>query len=203
VATDKLGHAESAPAQPDTQTQIVGNAWQNPANPRDVNPDGKVVPLDVLAVINELNNRRFSDAVNGKLLARSAEATFYYDVNGDTFATPLDALNIINFLNSGGGEGEGELTGGDDFEDDGDPITLSVLVNPFDRAESAPAPAHQVLGRAVTPHCADARVSRSSERSSVSRFDVEDLFDSDDWHLQVDEIFSDVSSDLDCDLTGF
>ncbi len=40
--------------------------WSNARDPRDVNDDLLVVPLDVILVINELNAPRYEDA-NGRL----------------------------------------------------------------------------------------------------------------------------------------
>jgi hypothetical protein len=81
--------------------------WQNPTNPRDVNNDGRVVPLDVLVIINELNQfgARPLPAPTG-----SNSPPPFWDTNGDGNLTPADALLVINFLNSpqGGFQGEGE-----------------------------------------------------------------------------------------------
>lgn len=81
--------------------------WQNEMIPEDVSGDQAVSPLDVLALINDIN-------LNS---SRSLEGTPqgiapFLDVNGDRSVSPLDVLMVINFINrSGGGEGgngEGE-----------------------------------------------------------------------------------------------
>ncbi len=87
-----------------------GKVWQNPANPRDVDNSGFVVPLDVLIIINELNNPKYRDE-SGRLPLPPPEGTPppYFDVNGDAYITPLDVLIVINFINSQP-QGEGEAT---------------------------------------------------------------------------------------------
>jgi hypothetical protein len=85
-------------------------AWQNPIQPKDADPDTFVVPRDVLVIINELNDPKFSDPVTRKLNPRAGTERFYYDVNGDDFITPNDALIVINSLNA---SGEGESAAGD------------------------------------------------------------------------------------------
>lgn len=85
-----------------------GKVWQNPADARDVDNSGFVVPLDVLLIINELNNPKFRDQ-NGALPLPppAGSPPPYLDVNGDAHVTPIDALIVINFINNrGSGEGE-------------------------------------------------------------------------------------------------
>jgi hypothetical protein len=82
----------------------------------DVNRDGHITPLDVLAVINFVNRQASAS------LARTAPVfpPPSYDTNGDGAVSPLDALNVINRLNtSGPGLGEGEA--------DEEPLPSSVL----------------------------------------------------------------------------
>ncbi len=86
---------------------------QNPRNPRDVNGDGEVTPLDALILINELNQGR-----GGQLPITgpgSGESNPHMpDVSGDGSLSPIDVLLIINALNSrgttAGGEGEGDVS---------------------------------------------------------------------------------------------
>jgi ELWxxDGT repeat protein len=79
---------------------IAGNAdWQNPSNPRDVDGNSILTPLDALQVINELTNRSSSDHVTGEL-AKDRLPTKFYDVNRDGLASSIDALLIINRLGS-------------------------------------------------------------------------------------------------------
>jgi hypothetical protein len=71
----------------------------------DVNRDGHVTPLDVLAVINFLNRQASASL--------AADAPVFpppsYDTNGDGSVSPLDALSLINRLNTAEpGLGEGE-----------------------------------------------------------------------------------------------
>lgn len=86
----------------------------NPVEPRDVNNDGSVTPLDAMLVIQYLNSRRAGSPP--PVTQGSGEFPYYLDVNGDDKVTPVDVLLIINYLNrlramragasSGGAEGE-------------------------------------------------------------------------------------------------
>jgi hypothetical protein len=97
---------------------IAGNAWQNTDNPLDVDGDTVVAPVDALLVINEMNNRRVSDPVNGALPlppdpANGPEQIGYLDVDADRFVSPRDALLVINALNlqaAQRAEGEPDIT---------------------------------------------------------------------------------------------
>lgn len=74
-------------------------SWHNAANPTDVNGRDGTIALDALLVINELNQRRFSDPSTGRLFPPPAVAHDFLDVNNDGHCTALDALLIINQLN--------------------------------------------------------------------------------------------------------
>ena len=67
-----------------------GEAIQNAVNPADVNDDGRVSPLDALAVINEISRKRRGEGESSSTLRRFA------DVTGDGLVSPLDALHVIN-----------------------------------------------------------------------------------------------------------
>jgi hypothetical protein len=68
--------------------------WTNPTLPYDVNNDRSVDPLDVLALINEINRSgsRFLDPVMDV-------SPPYYDPNPDGSIDPLDVLAVINEIN--------------------------------------------------------------------------------------------------------
>ncbi len=80
---------------------ITATPWRNLIDPYDVNDDESLFPSDALAVINEINARRFSDARTSSLPLNMPGAgnPLFYDVNGDNFVTPLDALIVINRIN--------------------------------------------------------------------------------------------------------
>jgi subtilase family serine protease len=87
-----------------------GSSWHHWSLPTDVNADGRVTPLDVLLVINEINLRQYSQP-NVTLPLRPIASTLpYFDVNKDGFVTPLDVLIVINWINahSENESGEGE-----------------------------------------------------------------------------------------------
>ncbi len=73
--------------------------FQNPVEPRDVNGDGQITPVDALILINQLNS--FGPGPLGGNSARggSGEGPMWVDVNGDGVISPLDVLIIINWLN--------------------------------------------------------------------------------------------------------
>ncbi|MCP3691802.1 MAG: hypothetical protein GY917_06390, partial [Planctomycetaceae bacterium] len=78
--------------------------WYNFEEPRDVNHDNLVTPLDVLWIINAINTS------GSRTLPKTRDEGVvapYFDVNRDANATPLDALWVINYLNQQpAGEGE-------------------------------------------------------------------------------------------------
>ena len=86
---------------------------QNEKNRYDVNNDGKVTPLDALAVINLLNGQ-------------SSASVPYPDVNGDGMVTALDALTIINYLNSPSPGAEGEAAEAPVYAPKADLVALSA-----------------------------------------------------------------------------
>ncbi len=74
------------------QLRVV--AEQEPQDPRDVDGDGLITPLDVLLIVNELNEfgpRPTNDPMNPPPRP--------VDVNSDGFVAAIDALLIINHLN--------------------------------------------------------------------------------------------------------
>ncbi len=68
--------------------------WTNPINPFDVNNNHDVEPLDVLAIINEIN-------LNGtRALNPNLDRTLpFVDVNRNGSIDPLDVLMVINEIN--------------------------------------------------------------------------------------------------------
>jgi hypothetical protein len=66
----------------------------------DVNDDGVITPLDVLALIAQVNHRGA-----GSLPVPPVPPylpTSYYDTNGDNTLSPLDVLHVIQDLNAHG-----------------------------------------------------------------------------------------------------
>ena len=106
--------------------QIVRQYFTNPDNAMDVTGDGYVSPLDVLAIVSELNH--------AGSLATSA-TTYFHDVNGDGRATSLDVLTVISHLNTNmpaAAEAEPALWRG-----------LPTTPNPEDVGWAEPVKAHQ------------------------------------------------------------
>ena len=87
-------------------TVKVFSAFQNQLIPLDVDADGSITPLDVLALVNDINANKLRDLPTG--VPGSAP---YLDTNGNGKVDPLDVLEIVNYINaskSGGGGAEGE-----------------------------------------------------------------------------------------------
>jgi hypothetical protein len=78
---------------------LTRHAWNNAADPGDVNGDGTVDPLDALTVINELN----SGGIRALPAVQANSPDELCDVNADDMLTPADALMIINQLNDPSG----------------------------------------------------------------------------------------------------
>lgn len=81
---------------------LLAADWQNPINPYDVDASDEVLPvapLDVLKVITELSERKFSAPVTGVLPQIDPEnVTTFFDVDGDGIVSPSDAVSVINEL---------------------------------------------------------------------------------------------------------
>jgi hypothetical protein len=91
----------------------AGEGNTNETNPLDVNNDGYVSSIDVLALINRINaigRGAFSTMQAEGESAPQQPKKYYYDTNNDGSLSSLDILKIINYLNekSRRGEGEGE-----------------------------------------------------------------------------------------------
>ncbi len=80
---------------------LAAAIWHNVLYSANVNAEAGVTALDALIVINELNNRVYSDPDNASLVTElpEQERPPYYDVNCDGSVTALDALSVINVLN--------------------------------------------------------------------------------------------------------
>jgi hypothetical protein len=76
--------------------------WHNSANPRDVNHDNRITPLDALVVFNDLLTNGVRELSNDQVTPFAstgpAAPTKSVDVNGDNMVTPLDALRVVNAL---------------------------------------------------------------------------------------------------------
>ena len=72
------------------------DGFHNSLTPVDVDANGSIAPIDALLVINELNDRQFSDE-SGAIDLDSVSQQFI-DVNDDQFVSPIDALLVINSL---------------------------------------------------------------------------------------------------------
>ncbi len=77
-------------------TLHVRSIWQNPDNPNDTNGDGRISPVDVLLLLNELSKNGTREL---PMPSPGEAPPPYYDINGDGYISPLDPLGAINCLN--------------------------------------------------------------------------------------------------------
>ncbi|MCA9123729.1 MAG: carboxypeptidase regulatory-like domain-containing protein [Planctomycetales bacterium] len=151
VDVNVMVHDSGTPAGTRLQTLTVSllensKPWQNPVQPLDVNGDGRVEPLDVLNIINELFQRVVIGSSGLLPRSRAAEGVgFYFDSNGDGYCAPLDALIVINFLNARA-FGDGENTS----------VVSAVLgANARNQQESDCLPTSRILEGDQTPRTVD------------------------------------------------
>ncbi|MGD9720938.1 MAG: Calx-beta domain-containing protein [Pirellulales bacterium] len=83
----------------------VAAPWHNAANPRDVNHDNRVSPIDAMLVINELILNGVHTVPTAGVTPQAATGKVnsngklsYLDVNGDNIISPIDAARVINLL---------------------------------------------------------------------------------------------------------
>ncbi len=126
---------------------VARSPFQNPVEPRDVNGDGQITPVDALILINQLNS--FGPGPLGGNSARggSGEGPMWVDVNGDGIISPLDVLIIINWLNRRRlvavsetqveGEAPPTLTAQDPFKSPSQAGPQNPLVGPVYAADSS------------------------------------------------------------------
>jgi len=77
--------------------RVLNVDWMNPADSLDADADKSITPLDVLAIVNDLN--RFGSR---RLPQERPSSSDYLDVDGDQSVTPLDVLQLVNYINSYG-----------------------------------------------------------------------------------------------------
>ncbi|MFN7841924.1 MAG: dockerin type I domain-containing protein [Pirellula sp.] len=80
--------------------------WLNPNLPEDIDNDRVVSPLDVLALINEINAGG-ARPLDGSGLSYPP----YFDPNGDRSLDALDVLMVINYINANPNGPAGEYAG--------------------------------------------------------------------------------------------
>ena len=116
VPVAKVGSFATMPL--DSERPVSRTFWKNASRPSDIDNDGTVSPLDVLALVNVINQR-------GTGTLRAVESSFsvplFVDVNGDERIDPLDVLAVINEINTGmqrAGTGDGEGVHADLFDEE-------------------------------------------------------------------------------------
>jgi hypothetical protein len=95
----------------DLQSSAPQDFWQNPADRFDVDGDGRIIPQDLLFIVNEIN-RNGSRDLQISLPGSLGPPERFFDVSGDGRINPVDALQLINEINRRLDEpasGEGQL----------------------------------------------------------------------------------------------
>ncbi|MFP6750295.1 MAG: hypothetical protein VB855_01350, partial [Pirellulaceae bacterium] len=91
-----------------TITIDTTRAWYNYKNPRDVDADNGIHPVDALYIIDAFHSGVATDLPNNRTRPLAKP---FYDVNWDSKLTLADAQQIVDWINnppSGEGEAEGE-----------------------------------------------------------------------------------------------
>jgi len=91
-----------------TITIDTTRAWYNYKNPRDVDADNGIHPVDALYIINAFHSGVATDLPNNRTRPLTKP---FYDVNWDSKLTLADAQLVVDWINnppSGDGEAEGE-----------------------------------------------------------------------------------------------
>ncbi len=196
-----LGIRDVRSLPPSVAPESEGSPQQNAANGLDVNDDGVVSPIDVLAVVNYLNSLG-SGAQSESV--RHNQVQFYVDVNGDRFASALDALLVINHLNSQAGTlAEGESQGGGlEHPTNSAGQLLGSNLSMSDSDRSAVSTLRDCTGfasRWQTDELIGTLASSLSSFHSPRRFErvlVDDDIASQDWESLLDAIAADTSHSL-------
>ena len=166
--------------------------WYNCREPRDVNADNLVTPLDALWIINTINNLGSQPLT--KIRTEGIVKPFL-DVNRDAQSTPLDALWIINYLNQRSfGEGEGtsetpaaslamdplmseQVIPGERFEHTSHPVTTDGTSSNQPVVDNTPY--WQRVDETFDSIIRTARRSQLSDAATDR--DRDDLFEQSDW----------------------
>ncbi|MEO8497803.1 MAG: Ig-like domain-containing protein, partial [Planctomycetota bacterium] len=109
VVEDAHGATQTAQVIITITEDLTPRPWRNSIEPRDVNNDGFITPLDALIVINSLNLMGTRPLPNPPVPPNSPPP--FYDTNGDGTISPVDVLLIINYLNDPANQSEGEGEG--------------------------------------------------------------------------------------------
>jgi hypothetical protein len=112
---------------------FVSDYW-NYSNPTDVNNDGNVSTMDILAIVNDISAggvRQLSGKTIGTPTGAEGEspagqAEFFVDPNNDGMVNMLDILHIVNEMTA---EGEG-----------GDPALIRYMIEPVIAGTNTPLP---------------------------------------------------------------
>ena len=150
-------------------------------NPRDVNADGLISPVDALIVINDLNSN------GARELVGAATEPPYLDVNMDGLVSPSDILIVINHLN--------QVAEAENAEGEADaPVLAAVQAAPA-TADNASAAQESVASQSTDDSAVDAAIALISDEVQVAKvgtaFQVIDPRDS-----RLDDVLDSISADV-------
>ncbi len=107
LGNELLIHGQSRAVDPDKipafvlSDQMTIRTFSTESESRqDVNSDGVVTALDVLAIVNFINERNSASAESVSLLSAGPEQPSNLDVTGDGVISGLDVLQIVNTINA-------------------------------------------------------------------------------------------------------
>ena len=148
--TDGPQNNEGEPGETYTHTFRVVPPWQSPTHKNDVDGDGRITVLDVLALVNHLTANGPQELPVPPVPPNAPPP--YLDCNGDGNVSTLDVLQVVIDLGTFGpralaeGEGEGEGTwpvyvgGSPSSEAEGEAPSQSSLAKTDSHPEQEPQP---------------------------------------------------------------
>lgn len=148
--TDGPDNNEGEPGETYTHTFRVVSPWQCPHHKNDVDGDGRITVLDVLALVNHLTTNGAHELSEAPAPPNAPPP--YLDCNGDGNVSTLDVLQVVIDLGTFGpralaeGEGEGEGTwpvhvgGSPSSEAEGEAPSQSSLAKADSHPEQEPQP---------------------------------------------------------------
>lgn len=110
VVANGPGDNEGEPGETYAHTFRVASPWQSPTHKYDVDNDGRIMVLDVLALVNHIVNNGMYKLPDPPVAPNPPP--HYVDCNGDGSVTTLDILQLVTDLNALGPRAlaEGEWT---------------------------------------------------------------------------------------------
>ena len=144
VVADGPGNNEGEPGETYTHTFRVIPPWQCPTHKHDVDNDGRIMVLDVLALVNHIVDNGTHKLPDSPDPPNAPPP--YLDCNGDGNVTTLDILQLVTDLNALGpralaeGEGAWDMLAESSPIAEGESTQQSSHANPGDKHDQQPQP---------------------------------------------------------------